>query len=358
MKMEREAQLARFAANAAFVRCERYGAGHINSTYLAAADNGKKYILQRINDHVFSDVQRLMENITAVTEHIRARTQDPRSAPAFIPTTDGKLWFRDAEGCWRMQEFEENTICLQRAETPEDFRESAVAFGRFQRLLSDFPAERLHETIPNFHNTPDRFRILEETVRRDPLGRVKNVLREIDYARSQKETVSQLQMLRDDGTLPVRVTHNDTKLNNVLFDASTRKAVCVIDLDTVMPGLSLYDFGDAIRFGAVRGAEDERDPDRVSFSSELFRVYTNGYLSACGKELTREELELLPLGALTITMECGVRFLTDYLDGDHYFATTRAEQNLDRARTQFKLYADMRKQEDTMHTAVKEELLL
>ncbi|MBR3849087.1 MAG: phosphotransferase, partial [Oscillospiraceae bacterium] len=167
-----------------------------------------------------------------------------------------------------------------------------------------------------------------------------------------------LQKLRDDGTLPVRVTHNDTKLNNVLFDAATRKAVCVIDLDTVMPGLSLYDFGDAIRFGAVCGAEDERDPDRVSFSSELFRVYTNGYLSACGKELTREELELLPLGALTITMECGVRFLTDYLDGDRYFATTRAEQNLDRARTQFKLYADMRKQEHTMHTAVKEELLL
>ena len=356
MLMERNAQLARFATDGSPVRCERFGEGHINATYLVTADNGKRYILQRINDHVFPDVGGLMENVAAVTEFIKHKTNDPRSTLSLIPTVDGGTWIRDADGCWRMLEFAENTICIQSAETPEDFRESAVAFGRFQQLLSDFPAERLHETIPNFHNTPDRYRIFAETLRRDPLGRAKDVQKEIDYALEQRETVSRLQRLREDGTLPVRVTHNDTKLNNVLLDAATRKAVCVIDLDTVMPGLSLYDFGDAIRFGASTAAEDERDLNRVRFAPELFRRYTNGFLSACGKDLTKEELALLPLGAMTMTMECGVRFLTDYLDGDRYFATSRAGQNLDRCRTQFKLFADMRRQETMMHQAVKEEL--
>ena len=356
MAIERNAQLARFDTDGTPVRCERYGEGHINRTFLVTTDKGKRYVLQKINDHVFPDVAGLMENIDAVTKFIRKKTNDPRSTLLLVPTTDGKSWIRDAEGCWRMLVFAENTVCIQTAKTPEDFRESAVAFGHFQQLLSDFPAERLHETIPDFHNTPNRYRVFEQTLRRDALGRAKDVQREIDYALSQREKVSELQKLREDRELPVRVTHNDTKLNNVLLDAATRKAVCVVDLDTVMPGLSLYDFGDAIRFGASTAAEDERDLDRVHFDPELFRVYTNGFLSECGKDLTKRELSLLPLGAMTMTMECGLRFLTDYLDGDRYFSTSRAGQNLDRCRTQVKLYAEMLQREDEMHAAVKEEL--
>ena len=357
MAMERKAQLVRFATDGTPVRCEAFGKGHINKTYLVVTDNGRRNILQKINEHVFPDVAGLMENVADVTAFIRKKTNDPRSTLCLVPTTDGKTWIRDADGCWRMLDFAENTICIQSAETPADFRESAVAFGRFQQLLSDFPAERLHETIPDFHNTPNRYRIFEETLRRDPMGRAKDVQREIDYALSQREKVSELQKLREDGTLPVRVTHNDTKLNNVLLDATTRKAVCVIDLDTVKPGLSLYDFGDAIRFGASTAAEDERDLSRVHFDPELFRVYTSGFLGACGKDLTKDELALLPLGAMTMTMECGLRFLTDWLDGDRYFATSRPGQNLDRCRTQFKLFAEMLQRETEMHAAVKEELV-
>jgi Ser/Thr protein kinase RdoA (MazF antagonist) len=228
---------------------------------------------------------------------------------------------------------------LQTAETPEDFYQSAVGFGRFQKLLADFPAETLHESIPNFHNTIDRYRIFHETLEKDPMGRAKDAAEEIAFVLAREEEAGILQRLRLTGELPLRVTHNDTKLNNVLLDENTRKALCVIDLDTVMPGLSLYDFGDSIRFGAATAAEDEKDLSKMTINLDLFRIFTEGFLSSC--DLTDKEIELLPLGAKIMTLECGVRFLTDYLDGDHYFAVHREGHNLDRCRTQFKLVAEM-----------------
>ena len=235
-----------------------------------------------------------------------------------------------------MYDFVEGTICLQLPETDEDFYQSAVGFGTFQQLLTDFPAAKLHETIPNFHNTPDRYRALLETLKRDPMHRAAQVQPEIEFALARQAEMATIQNALTAGELPLRVTHNDTKLNNVLLDAKTRKALCVIDLDTVMPGSSLYDFGDSIRFGAATAAEDEKDLSKMEMSLDRFRVFTRGYVRAC-PGLTAKELELLPMGAKTMTIECGVRFLTDYLDGDHYFAVHREGQNLDRARTQFKL---------------------
>ena len=253
-----------------------------------------------------------------------------------------------------MYDFGEDSICLQLPETDEDFYQSAVGFGTFQQLLTDFPAAKLHETIPNFHNTPDRYRALLETLERDPMHRAVQVQPEIEFALARQAEMSAIQNALASGKLPLRVTHNDTKLNNVLLDAKTRKALCVIDLDTVMPGSSLYDFGDSIRFGAATAAEDEKDISKMEMSLDRFRVFTRGYVRAC-PGLTGKELEMLPMGAKTMTMECGVRFLTDYLDGDHYFAVHREGQNLDRARTQFKLVADMEKKWDEMRKIVEEE---
>ena len=206
-------------------------------------------------------------------------------------------------------------------------------------MLADFPAETLHETIPNFHNTPDRYRIFRETLAADPMGRAAGIQREIDFVLAREEEAGALQRMRESGELPLRVTHNDTKLNNVMLDSRTRKALCVIDLDTVMPGLVAFDFGDSIRFGASTGPEDERDLDRIWLDLSLYRRFTEGFIPACGI-LTPREIETLPLGAKVMTLECGLRFLTDYLDGDHYFGISRRSHNLDRARTQFKLVAD------------------
>jgi Ser/Thr protein kinase RdoA (MazF antagonist) len=254
-------------------------------------------------------------------------------------TDEGKSFYTDETGHYRLYEFVEGTICLQSAESPEDFYQSAVGFGRFQKLLSAFPAETLHEAIPNFHNTIDRYRIFHETLEKDPMGRAKDVEKEISFVLAHEEEAGTLQRMRLSGELPLRVTHNDTKLNNVLLDEKTRKALCVIDLDTVMPGLSLYDFGDSIRFGAATAAEDEKDLSKMTIDLELFRIFTEGFLTSC--DLTEREIELLPLGAKIMTLECGVRFLTDYLDGDHYFAVHREGHNLDRCRTQFKLVSEM-----------------
>lgn len=254
-----------------------------------------------------------------------------------------------------MYDFVEGTICLQLPETDEDFYQSAVGFGTFQQLLTDFPAAKLHETIPNFHNTPDRYRALLETLERDPMHRAAQVQPEIEFALARQAEMATLQNALDAGELPLRVTHNDTKLNNVLFDAKTRRALCIIDLDTVMPGSALYDYGDSIRFGAATAAEDERELDKMEMSLERFRVFTRGYVRAC-PGLTQKELELLPLGAKVMTMECGVRFLTDHIDGDNYFSIHREGQNLDRAHTQFKLVADMERKWDKMKEIVNEEV--
>ena len=347
--------LRQFCLDAEPASCTPYGCGHINRTYLVATAGGRCYILQKINHHTFRDVAGLMENIELVTEHLRRKSPDPRSVLTLIRTKDGKSYLEADDGYWRVFRFVEDSICLQLPESDADFYESAVGFGTFQQLLSDFPAEKLHETIPNFHNTPDRYRAFHETLTRDPMHRAAQVQPEIEFALARQAEMATLQNALDAGELPLRVTHNDTKLNNVLFDAKTRRALCIIDLDTVMPGSALYDYGDSIRFGAATAAEDERELDKMEMSLERFRVFTRGYVRAC-PGLTQKELELLPLGAKVMTMECGVRFLTDHIDGDNYFSIHREGQNLDRARTQFKLVADMERKWDKMKEIVNEEV--
>ena len=312
---------------------------------------GRRYILQRISDAF--DVEGLMSNIAAVTKFTAERATDPRGAMTMVYTLDGKPYYTDETGHYRVYDFVEDSICLQAAETPEDFYESAVAFGAFQQLLNDFPAETLSEPIPNFHNTVDRYRIFHEALEKDVMGRAKDVADEVAFVLAREEEAGTLQRMRESGELPLRVTHNDTKLNNVMLDAETRKALCVIDLDTVMPGLAAYDFGDSIRFGASTAAEDEKDLSKVKVNLDLFRIYTRGFLSAC--KLTDREIETLHYGAKIMTLECGVRFLTDYLQGDHYFRIHRPEHNLDRCRTQFKLVAEMEQCWDEMAKIVKEE---
>lgn len=334
------------------VSCQRYGCGHINRTYLVETDAGRRYIFQRINSLVFPDIKGLMENIAAVTGFLAARAEEPRGCLRLVPALDGAWVWVDGRGeSWRVYDFIEDSLCLQQPERPEDLYESAVAFGRFQNQLSDFPADTLHETIRNFHNTPDRYRKFHLALEADALGRAAGVREEIDFALRREAAAGALQALREDGSLPLRVTHNDTKLNNVMLDARTRKALCVIDLDTVMPGLAAYDFGDSIRFGAATAAEDEKNLDKMELDMNLYETYARGYLHSC-RSLTALEKETLPLGAKLMTLECGLRFLTDYLEGDRYFAIARPEHNLDRARTQFRLAADMEKKWDGMRALI------
>lgn len=342
-----------FRLNGRPVSCDPYGEGHINLTFLAVTDTGKHYILQRLSRAAFHDIPGLMGNVAAVTEFLAARSPDPRSSLHLIPTLDGRSFCRDSEGeFWRVYDFVEDSLCLQTPETPEDFYQSAVAFGQFQCRLRDFPAETLCETIPNFHNTPDRYRKFHLAVDADAAGRLSSVLPEVRFLLEREEKGGTLQRLREGGELPVRVTHNDTKLNNVMLDAVTRKALCVIDLDTVMPGLVAYDFGDSIRFGASTAPEDEKDLSRVEMSLDLYETYARGFIPACGG-LTAAELESLPLGAWTMTLENGLRFLTDYLEGDHYYHITRPEHNLDRCRTQLKLVSDMEQKWDPMTAIIR-----
>ena len=330
------------------VSCERYGMGHINRTWLVVTDTGRRYILQQLSREAFHDIPALMENVRAVTEYLAERTDDPRASLHLIPTRDGACWHRDGEGeAFRVYDFVEDSLCLQAAETPEDFVQSAVAFGRFQDQLRDFPAAALSETIPNFHNTPERYRQFDAALLADPLGRAKELGREIDFVLARREEAGTLQRLREEGSLPLRVTHNDTKLNNVLLDAKTRRALCVIDLDTVMPGLSAFDFGDSIRFGASTAAEDERDLARVAVDLGLYELFVRGFVPACGG-LSAEELQSLPWGARLMTLECGLRFLTDYLNGDVYFSVACPEHNLVRAKNQFRLVTDMEAKWDRM----------
>lgn len=344
--------LCAFRLDAKPVSCEPYGCGHINVTYLAVTESGRRYILQKINNNTFRDVAGLMENITAATEFLRTETDDPRGVLTLVKTHDGASYLYAQDAYWRVYDFVEDSICLQLPETDEDFYQSAVGFGTFQQLLTDFPAAKLHETIPNFHNTPDRYRALLETLERDPMHRAAQIQPEIEFALARQAEMATIQNALTAGELPLRVTHNDTKLNNVLLDAKTRKALCVIDLDTVMPGSSLYDFGDSIRFGANTAAEDEQDVSKVSLSLPLFESYTKGFLAGCAGSLTRAEVEMLPMGAKLMTLECGIRFLADYLMGDTYFKTAYPEHNLVRARTQIALVADMEEKWGEMENIV------
>ena len=351
MQMEKAAYAFRLEGTP--VHCEVFGHGHINYTLKLTTDTGAEYILQRINKYVFKDPVRLMANVSAVTDYIRERVSDPWMALRFIPTYDGKHYHVDEHGeYWRVYNFLFG-FCLDIPESDEDFYQSALAFGRFQELLSDFPADTLYETIPEFHNTIDRYRQFKESVAADAVGRAAGVQEEIGFLLEREDLGSTLQKMREDGLLPLRVTHNDTKLNNVLLDRMTRKSLCVLDLDTVMPGLSVHDFGDSIRFGASTAVEDESDLSKVEMDLHLFEVYTRGYLEAA-TSLTEREVAMLPMGALVITLELATRFLKDYLDGDLYFKTAYPEHNLVRARTQIKLVADMQKKWDDMNRIVAE----
>ena len=333
------------------VKCIPFGHGHINSTFKIDTDQGAEYVLQRINTYVFKDPIGLMNNAGAITDYIRARVDDSRLALHFLTTKDGEFYYEDEKGeFWRMYDFV-GGFCLDTPECEDDFYQSALAFGRFQQMLSEFPAETLAETIPEFHNTPDRFRQFKASVAADAMGRLEGVREEVAFMLQREEMGSQLQKLREEGKLPLRVTHNDTKLNNVLLDKKTRKSLCVLDLDTVMPGLSAFDFGDSIRFGAATAAEDEQDLSKMEMDLHLFEIYTRGFLEAA-PNLTDKEVEVLPLGALTMTLELVARFLKDYIDGDLYFKIAYPEHNLVRARAQMALGLDMLKKWDEMNRIV------
>ena len=330
------------------VSCAQFGGGHINQTYMVTTSTGKNYVLQRINKNVFRDPVALMENAAGVTEFIRNKGG---KALHFLRTADGQVCYRDENGeYWRAYEFVKG-FCMDAPETPNDFYQSGLAFGRFQDQLSDYPAATLHETIPNFHNTPDRFRQLKQAIAENRSGRLHTCQAEVEFYLAHEELGGKLAAKLAAGELPLRVTHNDTKLNNVLLDPQTHEPLCVLDLDTVMPGLSAYDFGDSIRFGAATAAEDEKDNSKMKLDIGLFESFARGFLAGA-PSLTDAEVEALPLGAFTLTLECGSRFLTDYLNGDTYFRTHYPEHNLVRTRTQMALCADMLARWDEMDQVI------
>lgn len=354
-----------FDISGTFLDCKPCGHGHINDTYMIEfEENGtvNRYSLQHMNRTVFTDPVSLMENILHVTDYlkdqIREQGGDPqRETLDFVHARTGEPYFIDSYGeYWRAYHFIEDAYALEELSGPEDFYESAVAFGHFQKMLADFPADSLHETIVGFHDTKARFAVFEEAVAKDICHRAADVQAEIQFVKDRYDVACVLGDLLDNGTLPLRVTHNDTKSNNVLIDEATKKGLCVIDLDTVMPGLSVNDFGDSIRFGASTGAEDEKDLSKISCSMELYEVYVKGFLKGCEGILTNAEIQCLPLGAKVMTYECGMRFLADYLVGDTYFKTDYPTHNLDRARTQFKLVADMEAKWDQMQAIVQKYL--
>ncbi len=339
----------------------RYGNGHINSTYCVVCQSREgdciRFILQGLSAAAFPHPEELMENFIGITSFLRKKIitngGDPlRETLSVVKTRDGKDYYTDSNGkLWRLCPFIEDTDCYQNA-TPELFEAAARAFGRFQLLLGDYPAETLHETIVNFHNTEDRYRKFLAALEADKLGRAKEVQAEIAFVKARRDDCSVAQQALRDGKLPLRVTHNDTKLNNILIDRATGEGICVVDLDTTMPGLSIHDFGDAIRFGANHSVEDEVDLSKVNFDIELYEAYTRGFLEGSQGSLTPAELEYLPWGARLMALECGIRFLTDYLDGDNYFRIRYPEHNLNRCRTQFKLVRDMEQQFDAMAAVV------
>lgn len=328
---------AKFLPEKAVVSSEPYGEGHINRTYLIKTQD-EKYILQQINTDIFPNVSNLMENIVNVTEFLRNKGICTLHV---IKTTDGEPYYCVNGAYFRLYDFIENSVTYQSADTPEIFGESGHAFGSFQRQLSDFDASVLYEIIPDFHNTPKRFRDFMGAVEENVAGRLDECREEVDFVVARKDTFSGVVDGIASGELPLRVTHNDTKLNNILMNPETNKVRAIIDLDTVMPGSLLYDFGDSIRFGASTAAEDEKDLDKVHFDINLYNAYAKGFTDAMGDAMTDKEKELLPYSAYLLTMECGMRFLADFLSGDTYFKTKYPEHNLVRCRTQFKLAKEM-----------------
>ena len=343
--------LGHFRFEGVYLSAEEIQSGNINNTYHLSykTREGKttQYVLQRINNYAFKHPEQVMSNIVRVTNHLRANCAQlglppERSTLTVIETDQGKNMYVDGRGsCWRAYHFIDQARAYDRVEKPEHFYEAGVAFGAFQRLLADFPADEIYETIPDFHNTRKRFYTFVASVAEDRAGRVKDLEPEIDFFFERRKRMSKIVGMIEQGILPLRVTHNDTKINNVLIDTNTDKALCPIDLDTVMPGSVLYDYGDAIRFGASTAAEDEPDTEKIHLDMELFELFTKGFVSRTKGFLTIAEMENLPLGIEVMTCELAMRFLTDYMDGDLYFKVRSPEHNLIRARAQMKLLTDI-----------------
>lgn len=347
-----------FGTNCSYVK--PFGEGHINETYAVymPEQDGQdvpRYVLQRINTNVFKNPDQVMDNIFGVTEYLRnVIRQDggdlDRETLSYIKTKDGESYFEDDNGQpWRCLHYVPNSVCYQQVERPEQFYQSALSFGHFLKQLGDYPAQSLYETIPQFHDTVKRFRDFDDAQRKDVKNRARYCRPEIDFALKRENDCGVLMQQLGEGLLPLRVTHNDTKLNNILFDADTGKGLCIIDLDTIMPGLAANDFGDSIRFGASTAEEDEKDLEKVHFDINLYEMYVKGYLETAKDVLTPEEIASLPWGARLMTLECGMRFLADFLQGDVYFKTAYPEHNLVRARTQFRLVEEMEEQFDEMN---------
>ncbi len=338
------------------VGCAPYGNGHINDTFIVTTRedfNIYRYIMQRVNTDVFPDIDAIVSNVSQVTNHLKKTALDERGVIDLIPTTDGEYLYRDEDGlCWRAEIYIENAICLNRPENNKDFYECGVAFGDFVKRLDDFPAENIYEIIKDFHNTEKRYRTFLSAVAKNKVGRVSAVEKEIEFIKERAEFYSLFAKEYEAGNLPLRVTHNDTKCNNVMLDGETRTALCVIDLDTIMPGFSVNDFGDSIRFGASTADEDEKDLSKVKLDLDLFKAFTDGFIKGSGGILKKTEIMLLPEGAKMMTIECGMRFLTDYLQGDTYFKTAYAEHNLVRCRTQLKLVKEMEENWQTLKDIV------
>lgn len=357
MMNELQKVMGSFAFDGAVEKTEPFGSGHINETLLLTTEKGTQYILQKMNTYVFTDPQGLMENVFSVTEFLKKRIVEQGGNPnretlTFIQTRAGELYYSGPEGAWRAYRFQSDLSALNTPRSPRDLYASGKAFGRFQALLNSYPAETLRETIPHFHNTPARMRQLHEAIEKNAAGRLATAQKEIEFALDREGSSAIIMELQEEGLLPPRVTHNDTKLNNVLLDPATGEGVCVIDLDTVMPGQAIFDFGDSIRYGASTAAEDEQDLSKVSLDLELFDAYTQGFLEGCDNVLSNTEKNLLPTGAWMMALECGIRFLADYLNGDVYFKTEYSEHNLVRARTQFKLVKEMEEKQDQMQAIV------
>lgn len=342
---------------------EKFGSGHINVTYLATytVDGADRYyVIQKVNTNVFKDIDSLMENIFSVTSYLRNVIKENGGNPSretlhFIKTFNGDKYYKDENGaCWRAYRFVDRSVSHDSVDSAQVFKKSGIAFGRFQKNLSDFPADTLNETIKNFHNTIWRYENeFLPAVENNLSKRADTCLEEIEFVKSRKNDCRRLVDLINEGKLPLRVTHNDTKLNNVIFDEETDDAICVIDLDTVMPGLALYDFGDSIRFGANTCAEDEKDTEKVKLNLDFFKAYAEGFLSEAGKSFNQCEIDNLAFSAKLMTFECGMRFLTDYINGDTYFNTAYPEHNLVRARCQLALVSDMEKKMSEMESIIK-----
>ena len=341
-----------------------FGEGHINETYAVYMPGPEgtdvpRYVLQRVNIHVFKNPAQVMENIFSVTEYLREVIRKEggdldRETLSYIKTKSGDTYFENADGQpWRCLHYVPNSICHQTVEEPQQFYQSARSFGHFLKQLGDYPAERLYETIPRFHDTVKRFQDFSEAVRKDVKNRAGQCREEIDFALAREADCGVLMNQLQEGILPLRVTHNDTKLNNILFDADTDQGLCIIDLDTIMPGLAANDFGDSIRFGASTAEEDEPDLSKVHFDIHLYELYVKGYLEMARDVLIPAEIDSLPWGARLMTLECGMRFLADYLQGDVYFKTAYPDHNLVRARTQFRLVKEMEEQFDSMYEILR-----